>query len=123
MATHSSILAWRIPWTEEPGVLQSMGLQKLDMTERLSTAYKLNLESSSERETNQSSMQPSRKPNPQDLLQTLAALGTGIWESLSKGFSWAWEGSFCPEGVLDFSTMPLVGARLFSPGSRARKSL
>ena len=28
MATHSSILAWKIPWTEEPGVLQSMGLQK-----------------------------------------------------------------------------------------------
>ena len=32
MATHSSILAWRIPWTEEPGRLQSMGLQRLDMT-------------------------------------------------------------------------------------------
>ena len=28
MTTHSSILAWRIPWTEEPGRLQSMGLQK-----------------------------------------------------------------------------------------------
>ena len=27
MATHSSILAWRIPWTEEPGRLQSIGLQ------------------------------------------------------------------------------------------------
>ena len=27
MAPHSSILAWRIPWTEEPGGLQSMGLQ------------------------------------------------------------------------------------------------
>ena len=27
MATHSSILAWRIPWTEEPGELQSMGSQ------------------------------------------------------------------------------------------------
>ena len=26
--THSSIVAWEIPWTEEPGVLQSMGLQK-----------------------------------------------------------------------------------------------
>ena len=26
MATHSSILAWRIPWTEEPGGLQSMGV-------------------------------------------------------------------------------------------------
>ena len=28
MATHSSILAWRIPWTEEPGRLGSMGLQR-----------------------------------------------------------------------------------------------
>ena len=28
MATHSSILAWKISWTEEPGVLQSIGLQK-----------------------------------------------------------------------------------------------
>ena len=32
MATHSSILAWRIPWTEEPSRLQSMGSQELDMT-------------------------------------------------------------------------------------------
>ena len=32
MATHSSILAWRIPWTEEPGRLQSMGSQELDTT-------------------------------------------------------------------------------------------
>ena len=29
LATHSSILAWRIPWTEEPGRLQSMGLQRV----------------------------------------------------------------------------------------------
>ena len=29
MATHSSILAWRIPWTEEAARLQSMGLQKV----------------------------------------------------------------------------------------------
>ena len=29
MATHSSILAWRIPWTEEPSGLQSMGLQRV----------------------------------------------------------------------------------------------
>ena len=29
MATHSSILAWRIPWTEEPRRLQSMGLQRV----------------------------------------------------------------------------------------------
>ena len=32
MATHSGILAWRIPWTEEPGRLQSMGSQESDMT-------------------------------------------------------------------------------------------
>ena len=35
MATHSSILAWKIPWTEEPGRLQSMGSQESDMTELL----------------------------------------------------------------------------------------
>ena len=29
MATHSSILAWRIPWTEEPGGLQSVGSQRV----------------------------------------------------------------------------------------------
>ena len=32
MATHFSFLAWRIPWTEEPGRLQSIGLQESDMT-------------------------------------------------------------------------------------------
>ena len=35
MATHSTILAWRIPWTEEPGRLQSRGRKELDTTERL----------------------------------------------------------------------------------------
>ena len=29
MATHSSLLAWRIPWTEEPGGLQPLGLQRV----------------------------------------------------------------------------------------------
>ena len=33
--THSSRLAWRIPWTEEPGELQSMGHKELDTTERI----------------------------------------------------------------------------------------
>ena len=35
MATHSSILAWKIPWMGEPGRLQSMGSQESDTTERL----------------------------------------------------------------------------------------
>ena len=35
METHSSILVWKIPWTQEPGRLQSVGSQESDMTERL----------------------------------------------------------------------------------------
>ena len=38
MATHSSILAWRIPVVEEPGGLQSTGAQELDTTEQPNTA-------------------------------------------------------------------------------------
>ena len=41
MAAHSSILAWRIPLTEEPGGLQSMGLQAMDKTEELKLFLKL----------------------------------------------------------------------------------
>ena len=37
MATHSSTLAWRVPWKEEPGWLQSMGLRVFDSNERLNT--------------------------------------------------------------------------------------
>ena len=36
MVTHSSILAWRNPWTEEPGGLQSMGSHESDTTEQFS---------------------------------------------------------------------------------------
>ena len=39
MAPHSSTLAWKIPWTEEPGGLQSMGLLELDTTERLTFTF------------------------------------------------------------------------------------
>ena len=39
MATYSSILSWRIPWTEEPGRLQSMGHMELDTTEQLSLHF------------------------------------------------------------------------------------
>ena len=39
MATHSSILAWRIPWTEEPVGLQSMGSKESDTTERLTHTH------------------------------------------------------------------------------------
>ena len=43
MAAHSSMLSWRIPWTEEPGGLQSMGLKESDTTEQLSRAQHMAL--------------------------------------------------------------------------------
>ena len=39
IAAHSSIVAWRIPWTEEPGRLQSMGLQRVGHILRLELLY------------------------------------------------------------------------------------
>ena len=39
IATRSSLLVWEIPWTEEPGRLQSMGSQESDMTERLTLLF------------------------------------------------------------------------------------
>ena len=39
MAIHSSILAWEIPWTEEPGGRQSLRFKELDMTEQLTLLY------------------------------------------------------------------------------------
>ena len=41
MAPHSSTLAWRIPWVEEPGRLQSMGREESDMTEQLHFHFSL----------------------------------------------------------------------------------
>ena len=39
MPTHSSILAWRIPWTEDPGGLQSIELRRVSMTEASEHAH------------------------------------------------------------------------------------
>ena len=39
MATHSSTLTWRIPWTEEPGRVQSMGYKESDMTVQLTFTF------------------------------------------------------------------------------------
>ena len=41
MAPHSSTLAWKIPWTEEPGWLKSMGSLRVDMTEQLHFHFSL----------------------------------------------------------------------------------
>ena len=62
MAPHSSTLAWRIPWTEEPGGLQSMGLRGVGPTERLHFHFSL----SSIGEGNGNPLQCSCLENPRD---------------------------------------------------------
>ena len=50
MATHSSILAWEIPWTEEPGRVQSMGSQRVgcsEETKHIFSEYPLGIENGS----------------------------------------------------------------------------
>ena len=62
MAPHSSTLAWKIPWTEEPGRLQSMGSLELDTTERLHFHFSLSCIG----EGNSNPLQCSCLENPRD---------------------------------------------------------
>ena len=62
MATHSSVLTWRIPGTVDPGGLQSMGLLRLDTTERLHFHFSLSCIG----ERNGNPLQCSCLENPRD---------------------------------------------------------
>ena len=62
MAPHSSTLAWKIPWSEEPGGLQSMGLLGSDTTERLHFHFSLSYTG----EGNGNPLQCSCLENPRD---------------------------------------------------------
>ena len=62
MAAHSSTLAWEIPWTKEPGTLQSMGREESDMTERLHFHFPLSCTG----EGNGKPLQNSCLENPRD---------------------------------------------------------
>ena len=62
VATHSSTLAWKIPWTEEPGRLQSMGSLESDTTERLHFQFSLSCIG----ERNGNPLQCSCLENPRD---------------------------------------------------------
>ena len=79
MAPHSSTLAWRIPWMEGPGRLQSMGSLELDTTERLYFHFSLSCIG----EGNGNSLQCSCLENPRD---------EGAWWAAVYGFaqSWTW---------------------------------
>ena len=75
MATHSSVLAWRIPWTEEPGGLQSIGLQELDMSEWLNYPLRYpGLENSTDCTTHGAAKSWTRLSHLHFLLETYAQL-------------------------------------------------
>ena len=77
MAPHSSTLAWKIPWMEEPGRLQSMGLKELDMTEGLHFPFSLSCIG----ERNGNPLQCSCLENPRDKGAWWAAISGGRTES------------------------------------------
>ena len=72
MATHSSILAWRIPWTEEPGSVQSMGSQRVrhDWATKQQQFYRINqkgkLTKKKKKNSNGNPLQYSCRENPMD---------------------------------------------------------
>ena len=73
MAPHSSTLAWKIPWTEEPGGLQSMGSRRVGTTERLHFHFSLSCIG----EGNGNPLQFSCLENPRD---------GGAWWAASMGW-------------------------------------
>ena len=77
MATHSSTLAWKIPWTEEPGKLQSMGRSESDMSERLHFYFSLSCIG----EGNGNPLQSSCLENPRD---------GGAWWAAIYGVTQSW---------------------------------
>ena len=77
MAPHSSTLAWKIPWTEEPGRLQSMGHKELDTTERLHFLFSLSCIG----EGNGNPLQYSCLENPRD---------GGAWRAAVYGVAQSW---------------------------------
>ena len=89
MAPHSSTLAWKIPWTEEPGGLQSVGSLELDTTERLHFHFSLSCIG----EGNGNPLQCSCLENPRDGGAWWAAV-YGVTQSrtrLKRHSSWWWK--------------------------------
>ena len=77
MAPHSSTLAWKIPWMEEPGRLQSMGREELDTTELLHFDFSLSCTG----EGNGNPLQCSCLENPRD---------GGAWWAAIYGVAQSW---------------------------------
>jgi len=95
MATHSSILAWRIPWTEDPGGLQSMGLQRvLDTTEQLTLASTIQSNHDAAAKSLQSCptlCDPTDSSPPGSPIPGILQAGTLEWVAISFSSAWKWK--------------------------------
>ena len=95
MATHSSILAWRIPWTEDPGGLQSMGLQRvLDTTEQLTLASTIQSNHAAAAKSLQSCptlCDPTDGSPPGSPIPGILQAGTLEWVAISFSSAWKWK--------------------------------
>ena len=89
MITHSSILAWRIPRTEVPGRIQSMGLQRVGH-DRLTNTFTGNKEKMGERRKNLKSQRVDSLVNPQ--------LGVRVLEMKLEAPAWSGEHSHLHKG-------------------------
>ena len=88
MATHSSILAWRIPWTEEPSGLQSMGLQRVRHDWATMHASPGQIKPSFENKANTKETKMGRERGPGDV-ECLDPDMAGISSSLEFSDMWA----------------------------------
>ena len=117
MATHSSILAWRTPWTEEPGGLQSLGLQRVghdwSNTAQHSTAKKMRR--SRQQHTNRSDKNVRLQRDPKSLVPSEDTrslppetepsanhVGTLIWDFQPSAL---WKIKFCCLSILWYSVI------------------
>ena len=103
MAPHSSTFAWKIPWVEEPGGLQSMGLLESDMTERLPFHFSLSCIG----EGNGNPLQCSCLENPRDGEAWWAAVYrvTQNWTRLKRLSSSSSSSSLFSQQSYNFSTV------------------
>ena len=105
MAPHSSTIAWKIPWKEEPGRLQSMGSLELDTTERLHFQWSLSCIG----EGNGNPRQCSCLENPRDRAAWWAAV-YGVAQSRTRLKRLSSSSSrlviaFLPNGIISFYLM------------------
>ena len=123
MASHSSTLAWKIPWMEEPGRLQSMGSLESDTTERLHFHFSLSCIG----EGNGNPLQCSCLENPRDggawwaavyrvaqsrtRLKRLSSSSSRV--TFTFTFTWFRKWKLTPEGVLNSMKLPFLCIKNF----------